>query len=47
MTKLQLNGQQTMGIQQPIKKPPPIFFTVALNTQGGPVRNQGANNNGR
>lgn len=47
MTKLRLNGQQTVGVQQPIRKPPPIFFSVQLNTQGGPTKVQGANNNGR
>lgn len=47
MTKLRLNGQQTVNPQKIIKRPPAIMFSLATNLQGGIVRNQGANNNVR
>lgn len=42
MTRLQLNGQQTVRNTVPRIKPPFIFFNVSINMQNGVVKNTGA-----
>jgi hypothetical protein len=45
MTKLQLNSQQTVKSQKQVTLLPAIMFSIAISTQGGPSKINGAHKN--